>query len=227
MNSDDEVSPGAVRQVRETWEYKTSQVLGPRWDSAFADWIKKFGIARVTDAVQRVSLVRYSEAGERIAPDVRDVPAYAKVEQADDEEPGMRECYYVRGLMRVKFFHADDSDRDILSLLRRALRAGVSTSAMYRAVEENNTLEDCFVSLGVDRFEFRIAMGQSVGNATAVTQFFVREQDPEWPLWNEHWRKTKGVGAPMNKQFGWYFPSRLPPVIPPPKVSRGRSVRSS
>jgi hypothetical protein len=153
MNSEEEVSDGAVRQVREMWEFKTDQRLGPRWNAAFADWIKKFGLAQVTDAVQRAAVIRYSDDGERTLPNVINIPKYATVEQADDNEPGMRQCY------------ADHDDGDVLSLLRRALRAGVSSSAMHEAVDENNTLEDCFVSLGIDRVEFRIAMGQSIVDA--------------------------------------------------------------
>jgi hypothetical protein len=227
VSSDDEASSGAVRQVREMWENKTGQRLGPRWNAAFEDWIKKFGFERVVDAVQSASVAKRSDGEERITPDVLNVPAYAAVEQSDDEEPGMRQCYLVRGRMRAKFFYADNDDGDVLSLLRRALRAGISTSEMHQAVDENNTLEDCFVSLSIDRFEFRIAMGQSIVDAVPVTQVFIREEDPEWPIWNDYWRKTKGVGAPMNKQFGWYFPSRLPPADPPPKAKHIRSVRTS
>lgn len=221
MSSDEEVSPGALRQVREMWEFKTGQWLGPRWNAGFADWIKKFGVARVTDAVQRAAIVKYSKDGERIPPNVLDVPKYAAVEQADDDEPGMANCYLVRGRMRLKFFYADHDDGDVLALLRRALRAGVSASAMHEAVDENNTLEDCFVSLGIDKVEFRIAMGQSIVDVMPKTRVFVREEDPEWPIWNEYLRKTRGTGSPMNKQFGWYFPSRLPPVDPPSKARRG------
>jgi hypothetical protein len=204
------------------WEFKTGQWLGPRWNRGFADWIKKFGVARVTDAVQRAAIAKYSDNGQYIDPNVLDVPKYTAVEQADDDEPGMRQCYLVRGKMRVKFSYADHDDGDVLTLLRRALRAGVSASAMHEAVDENNTLEDCFVSLGIDRIEFRIAMGQSIVDIMPKERIFISAESPEWKLWDDFGRRTRGKGWPTNREFGWYFPSRLPPADPPPKARRRR-----
>jgi hypothetical protein len=65
-------TPGAVRHLREMWEYKTGQPLGPGWNAAFADWIKKFGFALVADAVQKASVAGYSEDGERLPPNIRE-----------------------------------------------------------------------------------------------------------------------------------------------------------
>jgi hypothetical protein len=215
-----EVSSGAVRQVREMWENKTGQFLGPRWNAAFEDWIKKYGVPRVIDAIQKASIVKFSDDGERISPNILDVPAYAHVEQADDDESGMGECYLLRGKMRVKFHYAEQNDGDVLMLLRRALRAGVSSSAMRRAVEENDTLEDCFVSLGTERVEFRITMGQSIVDLKPKGRFFIGVDTPEWRAWDEFGRKTRGKGWPINKEFGWYFPTQWPPADLPPKKKR-------
>jgi hypothetical protein len=215
-----EVSPGAVRQVREMWEFKTDQWLGPGWNAGVAGWIKEYGFSRVTDAVQKASVVKFSHEGERIPPNILNVPRYAHVELADDNEPGVKHCYLVRGKMRAKFFCADQNDGDVLDLLKRAMHAGVSASAMHDAIDENHTLEDCFVSLGIDRIEFRIAMGQSIADLTPKALVFVSADSPEWRAWDEFGRKTKGKGWPINKEFGWYFPSRWPPANPPPKRRR-------
>jgi len=198
------------------WEYKTGRPLGQGWNGAFADWIRRFGFELVADAVQKASVAGYSEHDERLPPNIADVPRYATVDQAEEREPGMRDCYFARSRMRRKFY-CEEADNDVLSLLTRVMRAGVSSSAMYDAIDESNTLEDCFVALGIDRFEFRIAMGHPIVDVLPKRQIFIREEDPEWAAWNAHLRKTTGKGAPMNKHFGWYFPTRLPPVDHPPK----------
>jgi hypothetical protein len=216
MNFEPEVSPGAVRQLREMWENKTWKRLGSGWNAAFADWIEKFGFGLVADAVQAASVASYSEDDERLPPDIRDVPKYAAVQQAEEREPGMRDCYLVRGRMRQKFYCEED-DSEVLSLLRRAMRAGVSASAMHQAVDDNNTLEGCLISMGIDRVEFRVAMGHPIVDLTSNDQVFISEKDPEWRIWGAYWYRTKGVGPPMNKDFGWFFPSWLPPTDPPSK----------
>ncbi|MEY9590598.1 hypothetical protein ABIA06_002889 [Bradyrhizobium yuanmingense] len=208
--SSDFVGEPAARQLREMWEHKVCGFLGPGWNEAFADWIRKFGIGRIQDAVLMASVPRFSEDGERLPPDIRDVPRYAAVERADDRDPGMRDCYLVRGRMRLKFY-CEEHDSEVLTLLRRALHAGVSASAMHDAVDENYTLEDCFTSIGIDRWEFRIAMGHPIVDLRPKDQVFIREEEPAWRAWDAHLRKTTGKGSPINKQGGWYFPSRLPP----------------
>jgi hypothetical protein len=220
MSFESEATPGSVRQLREMWENKTAAALGPAWNAAFADWIKKFGFGRVADAVQVASAAGYPEDGERLPPDIRNVPKYAAVQQADEREPGMRHCYLVRGRMRQKFYCRED-DSEVLSLLRRAMRAGVSASAMHQAVDESNTLEDCFVLMGFERFEFRIAMDRPIIDLPPKHQVFIRMEDPEWPIWDAYWRRTKGIGAPMNKHFGWFFSSRLPPTDPRSRNASG------
>jgi hypothetical protein len=218
MPSGQEFPTGAAaRQLREMWEQKTGDRLGSAWDPAFSDWIKKSSFPLVADAIQRLAAPRYSPDGERVPPNVREVPKYAVVLQADEAEPGMLDCYLVRGRMRKKFY-CDEDDGDVLAFLRTAMRAGTAASEMHRAVEENDTLEDCFAALGVDRTEFRIAMGHPIFESPLRHhQVFIREEDPEWPAWNAYLLKTTGKGAPMNKHFGWYFPSRLPPVAEPIK----------
>ena len=223
MASGEELPSGAAaRQLRKMWEYKTGARLGPAWDPAFHGWIERSGFPLVADAVQLVVVPRYDENGKRVSPIVTEVPKYAVVLQEDEAEPGMRECYLVRGLMRKKFY-CEEQDDEILDLLRRAMRAGVTPSHMRNAVAENDVLEDCFATLGIDRTEFRIAMGHPIVDRPARHLVFIRESDPEWPLWDAYLRKTTGKGAPMNKHFGWYFPSRLPPAVGPTKRrSRGR-----
>jgi hypothetical protein len=198
------------------WEHKTGDRLGPAWDTAFLDWIKKRSFGLVADAVQQVAAPRYSDDGERVSPNIIDVQKYAVVLQADEAEPGMLDCYLVRGRMRKKFYFNED-DGEVLAFLRTAMRAGVRPSEMHRAVDENETLEDCFAALGVDRTEFRIAMGHPIDNRPQRRMVFIREDEPEWRLWDEHLRKTTGKGSPMNKHFGWHFPARMPPVDEPNK----------
>ena len=213
----------AARQLREMWEHKTGDRLGPSWDPAFMDWIKKWGVGLVADAVQLVAVTGYSEHGEHQQPNFRDVPRFAAVQQADEVERGMLDCYLVRGRMRKKFF-CGDSDETILSLLRRALRAGIFGPAMHRAIAENNTLEDCFAEIGIDQIEFRIAMGHPIVDVPTIGCVFIREDEPEWRLWDAYLRRTTGKGAPMNKNFGWFFPTRMPPVDDPPKDRKRYSI---
>jgi hypothetical protein len=127
ISSDSEVSPAAARQLQEMWEFKavSERPLGPGWTAAFADWVNKFGFGRVADAVQMASAPRFADDGKRLPPDIRDVPKYAAVERADEREPGMKECYFTRGRMRLKYYYEED-DNEVLKLLRRAMRAGVS-----------------------------------------------------------------------------------------------------
>jgi hypothetical protein len=55
-----------------------------------------------------------------------------------------------------------------------------------------------------------VSLLDAMRNATRQ-KVFIRESDPEWPLWQAHLRRTIGRGSPINRQFGWYFPTRLPP----------------
>lgn len=222
MNADSEMS-AAARQLREMWEHKAcvDRPLGPAWNEVFADWIKRFGFGRVADAVQLASVPRFSEHGERLPPDVRDVPKYAAVQRADDRDPGMKDCYLVRGRMRLKFY-CDENDSEVLTLLRRALHAGVSPSAMHGAVDENYMLEDCFATIGIERWEFRLAMGHPIVDLRRSNQVFVRMEELEWRIWDAHLRRTTGRGSPINRQGGWYFPSRLPPPDGPTKKVKSR-----
>lgn len=212
-----------ARTLREMWEQKTGDYLGPAWDGAFADWLRRWGSGLVADAVQLVVASRYSEDGERFAADVRDVPKYAAVEYAEECKPGIRECYLVRGRMRKKFF-CDDQDEAVLNLLRVLMEAGVMPAEMNRAVDECLTLEDAFAMLGVDRVEFRIAMGHPIMDVPLRDRVFIREEEDEWRLWDRYLRETTGKGAPINRNFGWFFPSRLPPIVHPKKV---RSVQQT
>jgi hypothetical protein len=203
------------------WERKAwvDAPLGPDWDDVFADWIERFGLERVADAVQMASIARISKDGRRSPPDIRDIPKYAAVEMAEDREPGMRACHFVRGRMRLKFYCAEN-DNEVLSLLMRAMRAGVSEPAMNDIVDDSSTLEDCFAAMGIDKTEFRTAMKHPIVDPLPRNTVFIATEDREWPIWNAHLRKTTGKDAPINKRGGWYFPSRLPPSDPPRRRSK-------
>jgi hypothetical protein len=123
--------------------------------------------------------------------------------------------------MRKKFY-CHDSDDTVLALLRTAMRAGVPASKMTRAVVENNSLEDCFTDLSIDPTEFRLAMGHPIIDLPAKRRFFIREDQPEWRLWDDYLRKTTSKGAPM-VNFGWYFPTKVPPVDEPKGRSRKKA----
>jgi hypothetical protein len=204
------------------WESRTRERLSPAWDAAFVDWLSKFDLPLLIDAIQAVTDSAHLENSllplpERKPPNIRDVPKYAAVEQAEAAEPGMRDCYLVRGRMRNKFYGGDDGE--IIAVLVKAMRDGMSTSTMHKAVDDTDTLEDCCAALGVDRTEFR-----KIFDAPVNRQVFVREDEPEWRLWDAHLRRTTGRGSPMNKHFGWHFPTRVPPTDKAPKQrSRQRS----
>ncbi len=203
------------------WESKAwpDEPLGPGWTAAFADWIAEFGLPRVADALQMACKPRISEHGERRPPDIRDIPKYAAVERAEDREPGAKACYLVRGRMRVKFYSSEHDD-EVLDLLKRLMRSGLTESAMNEAVDETDTLEDCLAAMGLDRTEFRIALGHPIVEFGVKGGIFVRTEDPEWRIWDGYLRRTTGKGAPISRRGGWYFPSRLPPPDPVQKRSR-------
>ncbi|MVT70752.1 hypothetical protein GPL21_37460 [Bradyrhizobium pachyrhizi] len=90
----------------------------------------------------------------------------------------MKGCYPVRGRMRLKFY-CSEGDDEVLKLLRHAMRAGVSESAMHHAVDDNTTLEHCFAAIGVDRTTFRIAMGHPMFDLCPKGQQVFVRQDPE------------------------------------------------
>ena len=50
---------------------------------------------------------------------------------------------------------------------------------------------------------------ETVPAATRPEQVFVRENTPEWRCWQRH----LGRSMPVNSQGGWWFPSKLPPLI--------------
>lgn len=204
------------RQLREMWEQKawSEKPLGPGWNDAFANWIRKYGHSRVADAVQMASRPRFSEDGARLPVDILNVPKFAAVERAEDREPGMKTCHLVRGRMRSKFFCHED-DNEILKLLQRLKRAGVSASTMHEAVDTTETLEDCFAMMGLDRTEFRIAMGHPIDDRLPVKMVFVSTESREWALWDADRRKKTGKGLPNSNRGGWYVPSRLPPTDEP------------
>lgn len=172
--------------------------------------------------MQLASAPRFSEDGKRLPPDIRDVPKYAAVERVEDREPGMKTCYLIRGRMRLKFYY-EESDNEVLGLLRRAMRAGVSLSAMNDAVDNTTTLEDCFVEMGIDRTEFRIAMGHPIVNLRSTRRFFVREEYPEWRLWDAYLRRWTGKGAPISRQVAGIFPAAF---LRPSRRPRRRSVNA-
>lgn len=206
----------AARQLRAMWNNKVwaDEPLGPNWDSTFANWIQKFGYERVADAVQTASVPCYAEDGKRLLPpDIHNVPKHAAVEWAEDREPGMKACHLARGRMRQKFF-CEKNDNEVLKLLVRAMRAGVSASAMNDAIDSSFTLEDCFVAMGVDRVEFRIAMGHPILDSRPKGQIFIPMEHSEWQIWDSYLRRTTGKGAQISKRGGSYFPSRLPPADP-------------
>jgi len=61
---------------------------------------------------------------------------------------------------------------------------------------------------------------ETVPAATRPEQVFVRENTPEWRCWQRHLVATKGKGTPVNSKGGWWFSSRLPPLMDaevPPK----------
>lgn len=196
-------SLAAARRLREMWEHKTEERLGTVWDAAFEGWIEKCGYARVADAVQRVVAKRYIDLRAGRPPtDVGSVLRYAMVLRAEDREPGSLDCYMIRGRMREKFYMEEDEN-----VIATLLYSGRSARAMHRAVDENDTLEGFYADIGVERSPLPRFLENVVPG-----KVLVRESDPEWPLWVDYYRKTRGQSPPMNKQFGWYFPSRLPPA---------------
>ena len=44
------------------------------------------------------------------------------------------------------------------------------------------------------------------------TKVYVRPGTPECRAWERYWRATTGLDMPTDKNGGWYFESRLPPL---------------
>jgi hypothetical protein len=89
---------GMARQFREMWWYKTGEWLDPEiWDPVLVDWIKEFGQPVLVDAILQV---KERSVLKNSVPNTNDVPRFAKVLQADDREPGMGDCYLMRGQVR-------------------------------------------------------------------------------------------------------------------------------
>jgi hypothetical protein len=207
---------GACRRLREMWERKTRERLNPAWDAAFADWLSKFDLPLLIDAMQAVADSAHRENSllpfpEHKPPNIGDVPKYAAVERAEAAEPGMRDCYLVRGRMRKKFYSSDE-DNKVIALLINAMRGGMSASTMHKAIDDSDTVEDCCAALGFDKTEFREIFDRPIKHLV-----FISENEPEWRLWDAHLCKTTGRGSPMNKHFGWHFPTKVPPIDEAPK----------
>jgi hypothetical protein len=39
---------------------------------------------------------------------------------------------------------------------------------------------------------------------------WIAADSPEGRAWRAHWLRTKGMAPPMDRRFGWRFPSRWP-----------------
>jgi hypothetical protein len=195
---------GVARQLHEMWSHKTGEWLDPEiWIPVFAGWIKEYGQPVLADAIQQV---KERSVWKRSAPKISDVPKFAKVLQADEREPGMGACYFVRGEMRKKYYGDDEEDAKLLVLLAKAMRRGVSADEMYTAVEENNNLRNCLAAIGSDPKEY-----EDLGRQPSKL-IFVRGDTPAFKMWDAHYRKETGRGVPLNSRFGWYFPSEFPPT---------------
>ena len=194
-------------RLRMMWLHKTGEHLPKVWDAVLERWVNAHGIGMIEDAIQKVvAAARNPETEIRNPPNIRDVARFAAVDQAEEDERGMYTVYMVRGRARAKFVYIDE--HELLDVLRNAMRNGMSRSAMYDAVTDNETFEGCCADLVIGPIEFR----QRFGGEPPADKVFVRESDPEWRLWDDYLRRTTGKGAPTNQRFGWYFPSRLPPV---------------
>jgi hypothetical protein len=97
-------------------------------------------LQQVADSAHRLD--NALPVSERQPPNIRSVPAYAAVEHAEAAEPGMRDCYLVRGRMRTKFYGGDDGE--IMAVLREVMRTGMSASAMHKAVDDTRLLHGSF-----------------------------------------------------------------------------------
>ena len=177
------------------------------WDAAFESWIAVYGMAMVEDAIQRVVTDVWNPVTRPADPSIRDVPRYAAVLRSEEAEPGMHDCYMVRGRAKAKYVYIDG--HELLDILRNAMRDGISASTMHDTVTNNETYEGCCADLGIGASEFRRMFGSDEPPADKV---FIREDQPEWRAWDAYLRQTTGRGAPMNQRFGWFFPSRLPPA---------------
>lgn len=139
-----------ARQVSEMWWNKTGQDLDPAvWHRLIFGWIKHFGGGILFDALQEVVVAAHRRSAK---PDFADVPSYARVLRANEDEPGSGDCYLVRGSLR-KFYCAEDNKR-ILDLLLKAMRSGVSKRAMDAAVAQSDNLDDFLSRIGIDPREY-------------------------------------------------------------------------
>jgi hypothetical protein len=152
------VDERTCRRVREIWEGKTGEWLSKKWDAAIAKWITEFEFSLVIDAISAV--VGYAHRfdatlppSKRPVPSILDVPKFAFVLRADEKEPGMLDCYLLRGRIMTKFLYVDPND--MITILAAAMRGGMSIGAMRRAVDNNETLEGLCTALGVENFEYQ------------------------------------------------------------------------
>ena len=208
------VDERTCRRVREMWEHKTGQWLSKKWDAAIAKWITEFEFSLVTrrylGCCGLCASLRCDSAlpSKRPVPSILDVPKFAFVLRADEKEPGMLDCYLLRGRIIAKFLYVDPNE--MITILAAAMRDGMSIGAMSRAVDDNETLEGLCIALGVENFEYQEMF---CGPPTIEQKnVFIREDQPEWRAWQSYLLNTTGTGSPMNKQFGWRFPTQWPPV---------------
>ena len=119
----------------------------------------------------------------------------------------MLACYLARGRVSKKFLYVDPNM--MITVLAAAMRGGMPSSAINKAIDDNETLEGLCTALGVDSLEYEEMFGgRQIDQKKMV---LVCEHQPEWRAWQSYLLKTRGKGTAMNKQFGWYFPTQWPP----------------
>jgi len=201
-----------VRALSDMWLYKTGEDLGRAWDAVIDKWLRVFGFGLLADCIQKVAIKGYP------APDILDVARYAAVIFADDERPGMTQCYLMRGRIIKKFSYYTwdfENRQRLLNLLAEAvIERGLAFGVVHKAIDRSETLEQFVEELAGLSVQGSAPMTQPSFSASCRrSSVFVRAGTPEWDAWQSYKHRTTGKGTPMDSQFGWYFPTQFPPEV--------------
>ena len=198
-----------ARALREMWLYKTGENLGHAWDPVLDKWLRVFGYGLLADCVQEVAL-----RGR----DILDVARFAAVTFADEKQPGMKQCYLMRGRIMKKFafYRWDFENRALLLkfLADTTLEGSVRHNLVWTAIDRSDTLEQLVDELAGLSDQGPIVTPSFSAPFIRDQSVFVREGTPEWDAWQRYRYYTTGKGTPMDRNFGWHFPTRFPPDHP-------------
>jgi hypothetical protein len=126
-----DIQTDAVKRLAEYWDSMT-----PGWSvsedgkNTIRSWLKTFSVAEIVTAMDtaRYQYLRFgpdgSVAGESWSLAFAKIKGICRVSRAESKEPGIRDLYYVRGILRNRI-RGGFSEWGCLELLRSARAAGL------------------------------------------------------------------------------------------------------